>query len=107
MTRCYYDDDYFNDEKVITCDCCTKSLKKLIHANFENGDIIGLTFIYEGMASIATGRFVKVVGAVVVVKDLLLEDTTSFVPLCDISSVEKGIIATQASKKPLSISLTK
>lgn len=94
-------------EKIVTCDCCTESLRKLICTNFKKGDIIGLTFIEQGVASIATGRFIKIDGGVVVVKDLLLDDTTSFVPLCDVSSVEKGITTTQASNNPISISLTK
>ena len=99
--------DRYYDEEIITCDCCTEALRKLICSNFEKCDIIGLTFIEQGVASIATGMFVSVVGGVVVVKNLLLEDTTSFVPLCDVSSVEKGITETQASNSPVSISLTK
>ncbi len=90
-------------KKIITSSC-TYVLSKLIRANFSCGDIIGLTFIEDGVASIATGIFQKIVGPVVVVKDLLLEDTTSFVPLCDVSSVEKGIIG-NGSSQPLSVKL--
>lgn len=110
MATCYYADcydRYYYDEKVLTCNCSTSALMRLIRTNFKKGDIIGLTFIYEGVASIATGIFEKIVGGVVVVNDLLLEDTTSYIPLYDVSSVEKGIIETQASKGPISISLTK
>lgn len=95
------------DEKVLTCDCCTEDLSKLIRDNFDRGDIIGLTFIDQGKAAIITGIFIRMVGSVVVVRDLFIEDTFSFVPLCDISSVEKGIPERYACKKPLSISLTK
>ena len=66
-----------------------------------------MTFIDQGTASIATGIFEKVVDCVIVVNDLLLEDTTSFVPLNDVSSVEKGITQTQAVNGPLSVSLAK
>ncbi|WP_432401393.1 hypothetical protein [Wukongibacter sp. M2B1] len=109
MATDYYDSYYWDDyhKKLLTCDCCTEALSKLIRRNFEVGDIIGLTFIEQGVASIATGIFQKVVDGVVVVKDLLLEDTISYVQLCDVSSVEKGIIETQASESPISISLTK
>ena len=99
--------DKFFRENVSICNCCTESLRKLIRENFKKGDIIGLTFIEEGVASIAVGTFVKVLEGAVVVEDLLLEDTTSFVPLCDLSSVEKGIPETQAVNSPIKISLTK
>lgn len=99
-----YKVDKCHKKKLTVCNCCTESLTKLIKCNFEYGDIIGLTFIESGVASIATGTFVKVVCGVVVVKDLLLEDTTSFIPLCDVSSVEKGIVP-DGENKPLSVSL--
>lgn len=84
----------FRKIKITTCNCCVNTLTKLICKNFDEGDIIGITFIEGGVASIATGTFVKVADGVVVVDDLLLDDTTSFIPLCDVSSIEKGIPAT-------------
>lgn len=88
--------------KLTTCDCCVATLTKLIEKHFEEGDIIGITFIDEGVASIATGVFVDVCNGVVIIDDLLLEDTTSFIPLCDVSSVEKGIVPTG---DPLTVTL--
>lgn len=90
--------------KIISSNSCTRTLSKFVYANFNEGDIIGLTFINEGIASIATGIFVKIIGEVVVVKDLLLKDTTSLIPLCDVSSVEKGITS-NTRNKPLSVNL--
>ncbi|WP_105618156.1 hypothetical protein [Vallitalea okinawensis] len=95
--------EYSNEHTI--CNCCTESLSRLICEEFKCGDIIGLTFIESGVASIATGRFVDVVGAVVIINDLLLEDTTSYIPLCDVSSVEKGITSLMARNTPTSIKL--
>ncbi len=85
------DEYYYKKKKVITTTMGTQTLAKMIKANFEKGDIIGLTFINEGTAAIAQGIFMAVIETVVVVKDLLLEGTMSFIPLSDVNSIEKGI----------------
>ena len=96
---CYY------TKKIIDLNYCTYSLSKLIRENFEIDDIIGLTFIENGVASIATGRYKGIYGCAIKVSGLLIDDIISYVPLNDVSSVEKGI--TEISSKPLSIKLKK
>lgn len=93
------------DKRITTCTCCVDTLTKLIRKVFRCGDVIGLTFIETGVASIATGIFQEVLDGVVIVKDLLLPDTTSFVSLCDVNSVEKGIVPDQ-SGSPMSVKLS-
>lgn len=96
--RCCY-----STKKVLDLNYCTYSLCKLIRENFVIDDIIGLTFIENGVASIATGRYKGIYGCVIKISGLLIDDTISYVPLNDVSSVEKGII--EISSNPLSISL--
>lgn len=92
-------------QEIIVNTACVETLSKFICYNFDEGDIIGLTFVGEGVASIAIGVFVKIFDGVVVVRDLFIEDTTSFIPLCDVSSVEKGIIPVEGSNKAISVNL--
>lgn len=94
----------FENEFTVRCDCCTATLSKIIRKEFKKGDIIGITFIEQGTASIASGFFQKIIGTVVVVKDLLVENTTSFVPLCDVDSIEKGLTLDQC-KPTIKVSL--
>ncbi len=96
------------NEPYTTCDCCTESLIRIIQYEFVTSDIIGLTYIEQGVASVAYGTFIRLVGSVVVIDEFLLPGTTSFVPLCKVDSVEKGITTALAdSKGPLSVSLNK
>lgn len=91
----------------ITCSCCTESLARLIRCEFRRGDTIGLTFIAQGTAFIFVGTFQALAGTVLVVSNLFVENTTSFIPLCDISSVEVGISAAQATGGPLAVAATR
>lgn len=91
------------DNVTTVCTCCTESLAKLIRCEFRRGDTIGLTYIDQGVASIATGVFQALAGYVVVVNDLLVAGTTSFVPLCDISSVELGLPAAQVGNGMITV----
>lgn len=86
-------------KKVLTCDCCTEGLRKAICENFCPGDYIGLTFIEQGTASIAIGMFKSVKSGVVEVDDLLVDGTTSYVSLCDVNSIEKGITPQDKDKE--------
>ncbi|KGX92082.1 hypothetical protein N781_03070 [Pontibacillus halophilus JSM 076056 = DSM 19796] len=84
--------DRYNSRRDSNCTiaCDIASLARFIEDNFCCADTIGLTFIEQGTASIATGQYVEVRDAVVVVKNLLRENTTSYVPLSKVDSVEKG-----------------
>ena len=90
--------------RIPICDCCIEGLEKQIRKNFEPGDNIGVTFIGDQVAFIFVGEFVAVCNAVLTVKDIFLDDTTSYLPLCDIASVEKGINLDQHTS-PITISL--
>ena len=97
-----------HDNRVSVCDCCVEALASLIKNTFMIGDIIGLTYIEQGVASVAYGTFLKIKGTVVVIDEFLLPGTTSYVPLCKVDSVERGITpAMAASKESLSVSLAK
>ncbi|MCG8400071.1 MAG: hypothetical protein MJA84_00575 [Firmicutes bacterium] len=91
--------------RIPICDCCVEGLEKQIRENFCKNENIGVTFIGDQVAFIFVGRFVDVKNAVLIVKDIFVPDTTSFLPLCDIASVEKGIDAAQANPNPICISL--
>jgi len=85
------------------CSCCTESLARLIRREFRRGDPIGITFVEQGVATIFLGMFLDLSGTVLVVNDLFLEDTVSFIPLCDISSIEMGCALVNASDGPMTV----
>ncbi|MFP3360727.1 hypothetical protein R0K17_25780, partial [Planococcus sp. SIMBA_143] len=67
---------------------------------FRCGDTIGITIFGEASAGIFVGRFRSLKNSVVEIDDLLVPGTTSFVPLCDIASIEKGL---QFQNEPMKI----
>lgn len=91
-------------KRIPICDCCVEGLEKQIRANFTQDENIGVTFIGDQVAFIFVGRFVEVCNAVLIVEDIFLPETTSYLPLCDIASVEKGIDLQEISN-PITISL--
>ncbi|MCG8515624.1 MAG: hypothetical protein MI740_15900 [Halanaerobiales bacterium] len=91
-------------KRIPICNCCVIGLEKQIRKNFEPGDTIGVTFIGDQVAFIFVGIFVDVCNAVLIVDDIFVEDTTSYLPLCDIASVEKGISLDQ-HVSPITIAL--
>jgi hypothetical protein len=60
------------DYKLLVCDCATESKVRVIQNEFTDGDIIGLTYIGQGIAAIAVGTFRRLVGTIVVVDEFLL-----------------------------------
>lgn len=90
--------------RIPICNCCVEGLEKQIRENFKKNENIGVTFIGNQVAFIFVGRFVEVKNAVLVVKDIFVPDTLSFLPLCDIASIEKGI-ALDGNSNPIRISL--
>ncbi|UOQ42917.1 hypothetical protein MUN89_13220 [Halobacillus salinarum] len=93
----YHPDD---SNEVITCNCCVTGLAETILKRFRCGDTIGITFFVEGGAGIFIGRFRGLEDHVLEIDDLLVPGTTSFVPLCDIGSIEKGL---QFQEQPMQI----
>ncbi|MFC0524549.1 hypothetical protein ACFFGV_13315 [Pontibacillus salicampi] len=88
------DHGYSHHKKTETtsCDCCITGLAKVIHTRFSCGDVIGITFFQEEGAGIFIGRFRGLKHEVLEIEDLLVPGTTSFVPLCSVGSVEKGLV---------------
>lgn len=91
------------DDDPVVCDCCTESLAKLIRRELRRGDPIGITYVENGVATIFVGIFLDLVGSVVVVRDLFLDDLISFVSLCGVSSVEIGCALSDSDNSPLRI----
>ncbi|NMH70119.1 hypothetical protein LS684_22630 (plasmid) [Cytobacillus spongiae] len=87
----YKHDDHRDHHQVDTCDCCVIGLEKTIREQFRCGDTIGITRLGDVSAGIFVGRFRGLKYSVLEIDDLLVPGTTSFIPLCDIESVEKGI----------------
>ncbi|QFT87223.1 hypothetical protein FIU87_00915 [Bacillus sp. THAF10] len=103
--KTYYRNNSSHDSKELTiCNCCVKGLAKTILSRFRCGDTIGITFFGEESAGIFIGRFRGLENNVVEIDDLLVPGTTSFVPLCGIGSVEKGL---PLQVEPLQISRKK
>lgn len=90
--------------RIPICNCCIEGLEKQIKENFKKNENIGVTFIGDQVAFIFVGKFVAVKNAVLIVKDIFVPETTSFLPLCDIASVEKGILL-EGKSNPIRISL--
>ncbi|MEI5909710.1 hypothetical protein WAK64_22220 [Bacillus spongiae] len=81
-----------HSKKITTCDCGTKSLKKLVKENFQEGDPIGVTFVGTDVLLVATGEFRELRDEAIVVKNIFNlpgQDSISFIPLTDLNSVEK------------------
>jgi hypothetical protein len=76
-------------------------LARLIRCEFRKGDPIGITF--EDLPFLFVGIFKDIVGDVLVIKDLFLEDTISFVPLDELSSVTAGICPRYIPEGPMAI----
>ncbi|MBW3113626.1 MULTISPECIES: hypothetical protein [Bacillaceae] len=96
----YKHDDHSDHLQVDTCNCCVIGLEKTIMDQFRCGDTIGITIFGEASAGIFVGRFRSLKNSVVEIDDLLVPGTTSFVPLCDIASIEKGL---QFQNEPMKI----
>jgi|GEM_PF-6878165 len=75
-----------------------QSLARLIRRELRKGDIIGVTFLVEGTAVVFVGQYQALEGYVLVVKNLFIDHTTSFVPLSDIASIEIGCGLRQAAE---------
>ncbi|BCB02554.1 hypothetical protein [Bacillus sp. KH172YL63] len=84
-------DDHSDHQQVDTCNCCVIGLEKTIRDHFRCGDTIGITLFGEAGAGIFIGRFRGLKYSVLEIDDLLVPGTTSFVPLCEVNSVERGI----------------
>ncbi|TMU85070.1 hypothetical protein FGG79_14370 [Bacillus sp. BHET2] len=84
-------DDHSDHTQVDTCNCCVIGLEKTIRDHFRCGDTIGITRFGDASAGIFVGRFRGLKYSVLEIDDLLVPGTTSFVPLCDIDSVERGL----------------
>ncbi|MCA1062786.1 hypothetical protein QTG56_15990 [Rossellomorea sp. AcN35-11] len=93
-------DDHSGHHQVDTCNCCVIGLEKTIREQFRCGDTIGITRFGDAAAGIFVGRYRGLKYSVVEIDDLLVPGTTSFVPLCDIESVERGI---QFQEPPMQI----
>lgn len=93
-------------EDVTVCSCCVEDLAKLIRCEFRRGDPIGITFIGDQYAIIFVGIFLALEGVVLVVKDLFLDRTISFIPLCDIASIEMGCALEEAARRPMLVTAT-
>ncbi|NBI29153.1 hypothetical protein [Chengkuizengella marina] len=79
-------------KKIQDCNCCTTSLKKAIEENFDQFDLIGLTFFGGVNIAVAVGIFIDVRDEVLVARNIFNipgTESTSFIPLCDILSVDK------------------
>lgn len=74
----------------------TEDLARLIRRELRKGDIIGVTFLVDGNAVIFTGRYRALEGYVLVVENLFIDHTFSFIPLSDITSIEIGCGLRQA-----------
>ncbi|WLR48134.1 hypothetical protein LC065_02350 [Halobacillus litoralis] len=85
-----------DENSVNVCSCCVTGLEKMIKKHFRCGDTIGITFFGEKVAAIYIGRFRGLENSVIEVEDLLVPGTTSFVPLCDVDSIERGIAFQEA-----------
>ncbi|NDI37103.1 hypothetical protein [Chengkuizengella sediminis] len=79
-------------KKIQDCNCCTTSLKKAIEENFDQFDLIGITFVGTDVLLVAIGTFIDVRDEVLVVRNIFNipgTESTSFIPLCDLLSVDK------------------
>jgi len=85
------------------CSCCTESLARLIRREFRRGDPIGITFVEQGVATVFVGIFLDLSGTVLVIRDLFLDDLISFIPLCDISSIEAGCALSNSGSSPMTV----
>ena len=85
------------------CSCCTESLARLIRREFRRGDPIGVTFVEQGVATVFVGIFLDLSGTVLVIRDLFLDDLISFIPLCDISSIEAGCALSNSGSSPMTV----
>ncbi|MEC3884780.1 hypothetical protein GLW00_13160 [Halobacillus litoralis] len=94
----------YDHNDATTCNCCVTGLAHIISSRFCCGDTIGITFFVDEGAGIFTGRFRSLENYVLEIEDLLVPGTTSFVPLCDIGSIEKGL---PLQEQPLQISKKK
>ncbi|MDX8366796.1 hypothetical protein [Cytobacillus sp. IB215665] len=77
---------------ITTCDCGTKSLRKLVKENFKKGDPIGVTFVGTDVLLVAVGEFLELRDEAIVVKNIFNlpeQDSISFIPLTDTNSIEK------------------
>ncbi|MCA1022876.1 hypothetical protein [Halobacillus litoralis] len=93
--------DDHSDVDVITCSCCVTGLANIITNRFRCGDTIGVTFFVEEGAGIFVGGYRGLEDYVLEIDDLLVPGTTSFIPLCDIGIVEKGL---PLQEEPMQIS---
>ncbi|WP_335872273.1 hypothetical protein [Bacillus sp. 2205SS5-2] len=78
--------------KILTCDCGTRSLKKLVKENFKKGDPIGVTFLGTDVLLVAIGEFRELSDEALVIKNIFNlpgQDSISFIPLTDLNSIEK------------------
>jgi hypothetical protein len=98
---CYRSYSSYDSKDVTTCNCCVTGLAKTILNRFRCGDTIGITFFVEEGAGIFVGRFRGLENHVLEIDDLLVPGTTSFVPLCSVGSVEKGLLF---QEEPMQIS---
>ncbi|MFS1511439.1 hypothetical protein VQL36_03235 [Chengkuizengella sp. SCS-71B] len=79
-------------KKIQDCNCCTTSLKKAIEENFDEFDLIGITFVGTDVLLVAIGTFIAVRGEVLVARNIFNipgTESTSYIPLCDILSIDK------------------
>jgi len=88
---------------VVTCNCCTENLARLIKCEFRRGEPIGVTLLEDGVATIFVGIFLALEGTVLVCSDLFLDDTISFIPLCSVASVEMGCALANNTGSPMRI----
>lgn len=86
---------------ITTCNCCTENLARLIKCEFRRGDPIGITFVGEGSAFIFVGVFLALEGTILVISDLFIDKTISFIPLCSVDSIEMGCALANNTGSPM------